>query len=312
MKVEDLVDAKGVDLLCWNDLMEKSYGMKSHLSPRTDENILSYLHSDPEGAFVASDEYAGIIGSCFSHVWGSTGWVGPLSVLPSYQARGLGKELLRRSLGYLDEQGCVDIGLETMPENTTNLGMYFKSGLRPEALVLILGKRVEPEEIEDAPDSKVRIERFSESDVKGEVRSQIRKVSGSLRMGLDYTKEIDLTEQFSLGDTLVAMSKEKVAGFAVVHTIPKRLNMPVSSVRLLAVEPPVRDEVLEALVSAAEFMVADAKSPELNIAVPAQCRRALDLAFSRGYIVTQSLERLMWMGSSGVSERIFNLCSWSG
>lgn len=312
MKVEDLVDAKGVDLLCWNDLMEKSYGLRSRLSARTDENILSYLHSDPDGAFVASDEYAGVIGSCFSHVWGSTGWVGPLSVLPSYQARGLGKELLKRSLRHLEDQGCVDIGLETMPENTTNLGMYLKAGLRPEALVLVLAKKVEPEEIEDISDPEVSVERFSESDVKEQMRAQIRKVSGSLRMGLDYTKEVDLTQQFSLGDTLVAMQKEKVVGLAVVHTVSKRLNMDLASIRLLAVEPPGREEVLEALIQSSELMAADAKAPEINIAVPAQCRRALDLALSRGFLVAQSFERLMWMGSSGVSDRIHNLCSWSG
>ena len=312
MKMEDLVDAKGVDLLCWNDLMEKSYGVKTGLSPRTDENILSYIHSDPEGAFVASDEYAGVIGSCFSHVWGMTGWVGPLSVLPSYQARGIGKELLRRSLRYLEDQGCVDIGLETMPENTTNLGMYLRSGLRPEALVLILAKRIEPREISEPSDTKVMVERYSESSVKDAMRAQIRKISGSLRMGLDCSKEVDLTMQFSFGDTLVALHKEKVVGYAVVHTVPKRLNMAASSIRMLAVEPPGRESVLEALISSAELMAADANSPEINIAIPAQCMRALDLAFSREYFVAQSYERLMWMGSSGMSERIFNLCSWSG
>ncbi|MGQ9588313.1 MAG: GNAT family N-acetyltransferase, partial [Thermoplasmata archaeon] len=161
MKVEDLVDVKGVDLLAWSDLMEKSYGVKTRLSPRTDENILSYLHSDPDGAFVAVDELAGVIGSCFSHVWGTTGWVGPLSILPSYQSRGLGKELLRSSLRYLEDQGCVDIGLETMPENATNLGMYLKLGLRPEGLVLVLGKRLEQREVPEEPMGDITVERYS-------------------------------------------------------------------------------------------------------------------------------------------------------
>ena len=117
MKVDDLIDVKGVDLVCWTDLFEKQYGIKGKISPRTDQNLLSYLHSDVDGAFVASDIFAGIIGLSFSHTWGSTGWVGPLSVLPSYQAKGVGKELLKHSLRYLEDQGCVDIGLETMPEN---------------------------------------------------------------------------------------------------------------------------------------------------------------------------------------------------
>jgi ribosomal protein S18 acetylase RimI-like enzyme len=312
MKVEDLVDAKGVDLLCWNDLMEKSYGIKGKLSTRTDEDILSFLHSDPEGAFVASDEYAGVIGSCFSHVWGSTGWVGPLSVLPSYQARGLGKELLKHSLRYIEDQGCVDIGLEAMSDNATNLGMYLKAGLKPEALVLVLSKKITPDEIEEEPFGKISVERFSESGVKAHLMTQMKRVSDSLRPGLDCAKEIELTQEFSFGDTLVATAKGKVLGYSIVHTVCRRVNMPGSVVKVLHVDADAKEDVLEALVSSGELMAADAGSPEISLAVPAQTRHALDLAFSRGYFIVQSYERLMWMGSSGLSDKKCNLCSWSG
>lgn len=312
MRVEDLVDAKGIDLLCWNDLMEKSYGIKDKLSARTDESILSFLHSDPEGAFVASDEFAGVIGSCFSHVWGTTGWVGPLSVLPSYQARGLGKELLRSSLRYLEDQRCVDIGLETMPESSTNLGMYLKVGLRPEGMVFVLGKRIEPHELQDETFERVSIERYSESQAQEDLMARFKNISNALRMGLDYSKEVDLTMKYSLGDTLVATQKEKVAGFAVVHTVQKRMNLSATSVRMLAVDPGAKLDVFETLIASAELMAADAGTKEISIAVPATCRRALDSVFSRGYSIVQSFERLMWMGSSGMSDNSFNLCTWSG
>lgn len=312
MRVEDLVDAKGIDLICWNDLMEKSYGIKGKLSARTDESILSFLHSDPEGAFVASDEFAGVIGSCFSHVWGTTGWVGPLSVLPSYQARGLGKELLRSSLTYLEDQRCVDIGLETMPESSTNLGMYLKVGLRPEGMVFVLGKKIEPHELQDETFERVSIERFSESQAQEDIKARFKNISNALRMGLDYSKEVDLTMKYSLGDTLVATLKEKVAGFAVVHTVQKRMNISATSVRMLAVDPGAKLDVFETLIASAELMAADAGTKEISIAVPASCRRALDSVFSRGYSIVQSFERLMWMGSSGMSDTSFNLCTWSG
>ncbi len=312
MRVEDLVDAKGIDLLCWNDLMEKSYGIKGKLSARTDESILSFLHSDPEGSFVASDEFAGVIGSCFSHVWGTTGWVGPLSVLPSYQARGLGKDLLRSSLRYLEDQRCVDIGLETMPESSTNLGMYLKVGLRPEGMVFVLGKKIEPHELQDETFEEVSVERYSESQAQEKLRTRFKNISNTLRMGLDYTKEVDLTMNYSLGDTLVATLKEKVVGFAVVHTVQKRLNVSATSVRVLAVAPGAKLDVFETLIGSSELMAADAGTKEISIAVPASCRRALDSVFSRGYSIVQSFERLMWMGSSGMSDANFNLCTWSG
>ncbi len=312
MRVDDIVDVRGVDLLSWTDLMERAYGAKIKLSPRTDENILSYLRSDPEGAFVASDEFAGVIGVVFSHVWGATGWVGPLSVLPLYQARGLGKDLLRRSLTYLEDMGCVDIGLETMPENAINLGLYLRVGLRPESLVLVLGKKLEKEGLQEEPVGGVSIERLSESSVQETLMTEFRRISGALRLGLDYTKEIELTQEFELGDTIVATSRNRVIGFCVVHTKSKRANVSGASMRVIAVDPAAKEDVIEPLLVTAELLAADAGAEEISIAVPSQCRRALDIAFSRGYSIGQTFERLMWMGSSGAGEKTYNLCTWSG
>ncbi len=312
MKVDDIVDVKGVDLLSWSDLYERSYGSKVKLTPRTDENILSYLYSDPEGAFVATDDYAGVIGLVFSHVWGATGWTGPLSILPEYQAKGLGKVLLKHSLNYLEDMGCVDIGLETMPENALNLGLYLKVGLRPETLVLLLSKKIEPEGLQEEPVGGVAVERFSESPVQDKLKSELRRISGALRLGLDYTKEIEVAEEFSIGDTIVATSKGRVVGFCVIHTKPRRVNTPTAPVRVVAIDPSSKEDVIEPLLVSAELMAADAGLSEISLAVPAPCRRAVDISFSRGYAVSRTLERLMWIGSSGVSERTYNLCSWSG
>jgi ribosomal protein S18 acetylase RimI-like enzyme len=312
MRVEDMVDVKGVDLMAWNDLMARCYGVRTSLQRRTDENILSYLHSDPGGAFVATDEALGVVGASFSHVWGATGWVGPISVLPSYQARGMGKDLLKSCLRYLEDQGCVDIGLETMPENATNLGMYLKVGLRPEALVLIFAKVLEIDELQEEPVGDVTIQRHSESSMQMRLESEIRRISGAVRPGLDYSKQARLTEDFSLGDTIVASSKGKVLGFSTVHTRPRREGMRGGAVRALAVDPATDEDVLEPLLASSELLAADAGCNELTVPSPAQCRLAVDALFSRGYAVSHSFERLMWMGSSGIGERVFNLCTWSG
>jgi len=252
------------------------------------------------------------MGVVFSHVWGATGWVGPLSVLPSYQARGVGKELLKRSLMFMEDEGCVDIGLETMPENATNLGMYLKVGLRPETLILILGKKLEKEGLQEEPIGGVAVERYSESSVQERLSKEIRRISGALRLGLDYTKEVDLSKEFDFGDTIVASAKDKVVGLCVVHTQAKRENMPGAVMRVVAVDPSAKNEVLEPLMASAELLAADAGCDQISISVPAQCRRALDATFSRGYSVAQSFQRLMWIGSSGITERTMNLCTWSG
>ncbi len=312
MRVEDLSEVKRIDSLAWDDLRKRFYPDIVKIAPRTDQNLLSYMRSDPEGAFVAVDDFAGIIGSSFSHVLGRTGWAGPVSVLPSYQGRGAGKELLRMCLRYLESARCTDIGLETMPESQLNIGMYLRVGLRPAGLVLVMGKRLFDSEPPDEVFGEITVERLSESAAKSAVMAEIRRISNALHPGLDYSSEVTLTEEFSLGDTLIATTKGRVAGFCVLHTAPAREETPGSAVRVLAVDPAFKDEVIAPLVSVAELAAIDAKSVEISLPVPSVSRRALDIAFSRDYSVAQSFERMMWLGSPGLGEKTFNLCTWTG
>jgi len=198
----------------------------------------------------------------------------------------------------------VDIGLETMPENATNLGMYLKVGLRPEGLVVVFGRTLEDYDLEEEPSGSVGIERLSESPIEGHMLGQIRRISNAHRPGLDYTKDVLLTKEFSFGDTLVATSRGKVQGFSMVHTAQKREDMPGAAIRALVVDVGAKAEVLESLLATSELMAADAGLKEISVAVPTVCRR--------GYQVVQSFERLIWLGSSGMDERLFNLCTWSG
>jgi ribosomal protein S18 acetylase RimI-like enzyme len=312
MRVEDIEDVKRVDAVAWDELIKRVYPEISRMTSRTDNGILSYLHSDPGGAMVAVDERAGVVGSCFSHVWGKTGWVGPISVLTSYQGMGVGKQLLKASLNHLEERGCSDIGLETSPEIPASIGMYLKAGLRPEGMIVILGK-VLPNHGPSTPSATVSIERLSRSGSEQRLLARIKEVSNTLNPGLDYSGEASLTKKFSFGDTLVAKYDGRVCGFCTVHTVMRRVDMVGAAVRCLGVRPGYGDIVLEELVSSAEGLVVEAGVPELLIAAPSNRRRAIDMLLSRGYIVTQTLERMMWMGSSGLNTSTGdNLCSWSG
>jgi ribosomal protein S18 acetylase RimI-like enzyme len=186
MRVEDIPDVKRVDVLSFGAIVSARYPDIETITPRTDENILSFMRADPEGAIVAVNDHAGIIGSSFSHIWGRTGWVGPVSVLPDYQGKGVGKELVKHSLEYLDDMDCADIGLETMPENQVNLGMYLRIGLMPAGMVLVMGKTLTDESVDDESlTDDVLIERFSESRAKESILRNVRKLSDSMHPGLD-------------------------------------------------------------------------------------------------------------------------------
>lgn len=312
MRVEDIEDVKRVDAVAWDELIKRAYPEAPRMTSRTDEGILSYLHANSDGAMVAVEERAGVVGSCFSHIWGKTGWVGPLSVLSSYQGMGVGKELLKSSLKYLEGKGCSDIGLETYSEVPMSVGMYLRAGLRPEGMIVILGKALSDHK-PSPPSTTVSIERLSKSSSEQRVLASVKEISDALNPGLDYSGEVALTKKFSFGDTLVAKHEGKACGFSTVHTVMRRVDMAGSAVRCLGVMPGRGEAVLEELVSASEDLAAESGAPEMLIPVPGTRRRALDLLMSRGYVVTQTLERMMWMGSSGLMTSTGeNLCSWSG
>jgi putative acetyltransferase len=312
MRVEDIEDVKRVDSVAWDELIRRAYPEIPRMTRRTDDGIVAYLHSDPDGSLVAVDERAGIVGSSFSHVWGKTGWVGPISVLPSCQGMGVGKSLLRGSLDYLDNRNCADIGLETSPEMSASIGMYLKAGLRPEGMVVVFGKSLENHRPSPAS-ATVVVERLSRAGSEQRLLAGIREISNTLNPGLDCSGEASLTKKFSFGDTLVAKYDGRACGFSIVHTVMRREEMRGSAVRCLGVRPGYTDIVLEELLSATENMAAEAGAPEILIPAPGTRRRALDVLMSRGYIVTQTLERMMWMGGSGLTSSTGdNLCSWSG
>jgi len=311
MKVEDMDDVKRVDLLAWGDLVERMHPYIQKITPRTDINLLSYLRADPEGSIVAVDEHAGIVGSSFSHVWGRTGWVGPISVLPSYQGRAVGKSLLRHSLRQLEGRGCTDIGLETSPEVAVNVGMYMRAGLRPEGMIVVLGRTLDGGTPEGWSDAGVSVEPLSTSRLAKQHLVETRRVSNTLKQGLDYTPEMTLTREFSLGETFVARSEGAVVGFCIVHTSMRREGMRCAAVRALCVTPPSGGAVVEALLSSAERYAAESDMPEMLVPAPGGTKLALDVMFSRGYSVVQTLERFMWLGGSGMDDGL-NLCSWSG
>jgi len=92
-----------------------------------------YLEECPEGCFVI-EEAGRIIAASFSHVWGRTGWIGPLAVDPDNHLSGLGKRIMYDSIQFLKDSGCTTIGLETNPRSNRNLGFYGKLGFEVSSL----------------------------------------------------------------------------------------------------------------------------------------------------------------------------------
>jgi carbamate kinase len=99
-----------------------------HMPMRTHRNVAGCLALYPAGCFVAEED--GIAGYVFSRVWGAIGWIGVFGVTADRPGQGIGGQLLAAAIESLRGSGCTTIGLETMPDSPSNVGLYAGRGFR--------------------------------------------------------------------------------------------------------------------------------------------------------------------------------------
>ena len=167
-----------------------------------------------DGALLWRDERGQVAAFNMVHRSGVEGWMGPLAVRSEFQGTGLGKEIVTRGIEWLKEQGCTVIGLETMPRTMDNIGFYSRLGFVPGRLTLTVT-------IDAAAAEKpaVLLGRLPAREKESTVE-ECAAVLGRLAAGYDYSREILLTDERSLGDTLLLRDGDAIVGFALCHTTP--------------------------------------------------------------------------------------------
>jgi len=88
------------------------------------------LKDDPDGLWVAEDADE-ILGFAFSWVCGHLWFLAELFVSPGHQGRGIGRELLKRTLGHEQKRGATNRALITFTFNTVSQGLYIRHGMFP-------------------------------------------------------------------------------------------------------------------------------------------------------------------------------------
>ena len=146
-----------------------------------------------------------------AHLSGQEGWMGPLAVAPDYQGHGLGKGIVMAGAEWLREHGGQVIGLETMPRTVDNIGFYSRMGFLPGHLTVTMTV--------DAAYAERRVPQLGRlTDHEREAMIEgCRALTQELAPGYDYTREIALTHEMGLGDTLVLERSGRVEGFALCH-----------------------------------------------------------------------------------------------
>ena len=148
------------------------------------------------------------------HRSGTEGWMGPLAVRQDYQGSGVGKDVVRRGVEWLKDAGATVIGLETMPRTLDNIGFYSSQGFVPGRLTLTA--TLDPEHAASAPELFGRLSAIEKEHALAECRTLLEGVLP----GYDHTREIELTDQLSLGDTVLCRDGNALVGFALCHTVP--------------------------------------------------------------------------------------------
>jgi GNAT superfamily N-acetyltransferase len=173
------------------------------------------------------DERGHVVAFNMMHQSGTEGWMGPLAVRTEYQGAGTGKEIVTRGVEWLKQHGASVIGLETMPRTMDNIGFYSRLGFVPGRLTVTTTLEAAYDDV-----AARSLGRLAPND-KRAVVEECRALVESAAPGYDYSREITLTDDLGLGDTVLLYDRGQLAGFALAHTAPLVEGRPRDELRVL-------------------------------------------------------------------------------
>ena len=214
--------------------------------PQLNSAIWRYAIEDAgDGAMVWRDADGQLAGFNMVHRSGVEGWMGPIAVRPDRQNEGLGSTMVQAGIDWLKAQGARTIGLETMPRTVDNIGFYSRLGFIPGHLTITLvrdvGRRnADPGELLSAPGSSL-----------SSGLAACRALTDRLAPGIDFTRELALTQELRIGDTSLIRRDGRLVAFALWHSAPLAAGRPKEEVRILKLVAESLDE-LEQVVDAVQ------------------------------------------------------------
>lgn len=146
--------------------------------------------------------------------WGSFAFFGPLTVRVDLWDRGIAGRLMHPVVELFDRWDVRHAGLFTSPESPKHVALYNKYGFWPQQLTPVLSKR-----LSSAPGA-ARYDTFSAARERGsgdEALQGCRDVAETVYSGLDLGREIVAADTQRLGDTVLLLDGDSLAGFAACH-----------------------------------------------------------------------------------------------
>jgi GNAT superfamily N-acetyltransferase len=250
--------------------------------PPLNPRVWTYALRDAgEGAMVWRDEDGRLVAFNVAHRCGCEGWMGPLAVRVDRQGSGIGKTIVRAATDWLLDRGVTTLGLETMPRTVENIGFYARLGFVPGHLTLTMTRELAVRRRGGAvPALLSRLDGV----VRAETLVSARTFAESLAPGYDFTREIELTAQLGLGDTVLVSGSGGLAAYALWHTASLAAERSTDELRVLKLA--ARDaDAFERVLGAVEACAAHAGLRRVAIRCQSRFEGAFRALMARGYQV---------------------------
>jgi GNAT superfamily N-acetyltransferase len=195
-------------------------GMAGVRVPHLNPPVWRFAIADAgSGAMLWRDERGKVVAFNVAHLSGAEAWMGPLAVHPDHQGHGLGKAVVAAGLEVLRSSGATVIGLETMPRTMDNIGFYSSLGMNPGYLTLT----TTIDGVFSPPMSgrlrSVRLGSLAADELDRAIQ-ECRALSEAMLAGYDFSRELRLTEELAIGDTILLYDGTTLVAFALCHSVP--------------------------------------------------------------------------------------------
>ncbi len=267
-QAQDLVAADALVVASINELTARhGFGPMATASPPSFQ--LFSLKDDPDGLWVAEDG-GDILGFAWSWVCGDVWFLAQLFVDPVQQGRGIGNELLKRTLEHARKSGAAHKALITFTFNRVSQGLYIRHGLFPKMPIYFFGAARE-RVMAGLPESPLRS--IAIDDTAAHMKRLAEIDARAVGVARAKHHRYLLNDPATTGVMLCAGSE--CVGYAYISSN--------GHIGPLAV---TRAGVLADAFTTALKMAADDSSEKISAFLPGTCNSALSLAVNHGMRIT--------------------------
>lgn len=249
--------------------------------PQLNPTIWRYAIRDAsEGAMIWHDEQGQIVAFNIAHRSGTEGWMGPLAVRTDRQGLGLGRTIVETAIEWLRRRGVRTLGLETMPRTVENIGFYSRLGFTPNHLTITMTGEATRRAVSGPV---VRLSQLRKN-LQRELIARCRERLLQSTPGYDFAREMELTDELDIGDTVAIERDDAIAAFAVWHSAPLTEGRAADELRVLKLFADGPDS-FERLLVALELAAGHGRLRRVAIRCQTAYPAAYHALLKRGYRV---------------------------